>query len=36
MMANVASNGRLLSLKASEWSVLLASVAFCGFIALFF
>ena len=30
MMATVASQGRLLSLKASEWSVLLASVAFCG------
>ena len=31
MMANVASDGRLLSLKVSEWSVLLAGVTFCGF-----
>ena len=30
MMVNVASEGRLFSLKASEWFVLLASVAFCG------
>jgi hypothetical protein len=36
MMANIASDGRLLSLKASEWSVLLVSVVFCGFLALFF
>ncbi len=36
MMANIATDGRLLSLKASEWSVLLASVVFCGFLALFF
>ena len=37
MMANVASEGRLFSLKASEWFVLLASVAFCGgFLTLFF
>jgi hypothetical protein len=37
MMANVASEGRLFSLKASEWFVLLASVAFCGgFLTLIF
>jgi hypothetical protein len=36
MLANVASEGRLLSLKASEWCVLLASVMFCGFLILFF
>jgi len=37
MMAIVASEGRLLSLKASEWSVLLVSVALCGgFLTLFF
>jgi len=37
MMAIVASEGRLFSLKASEWFVLLASVAFCGgFLTLFF
>ena len=30
MTANVASEGRLFSLKASEWFVPLASVAFCG------
>ena len=35
-MANIASDGRLLSLKASEWSVLVASVVFCEFLALFF
>ena len=36
MMANVASEGRLLSLKVSEWSVLLVSVALCGLLTLFF
>jgi hypothetical protein len=36
MMANVASEGRLLSLKVSECSVLLAGVAFCGLLTLFF
>jgi hypothetical protein len=37
MMANVASEGRLFSLKDSEWFVLLASVAFCGgFLTLIF
>jgi hypothetical protein len=36
MMTNVASDGRLLSLKVSEWSVLLAGVTFCGFLTLFF
>jgi hypothetical protein len=36
MMTNVASDGRLLSLKVSEWSVLLAGVTFCGFLTLVF
>jgi hypothetical protein len=37
MRAKVASEGRLFSLKASEWFVLLASVAFCGgFLTLIF
>ena len=36
MMANVASEGRLLSLKVSEWFVLLVSVALCGLLTLFF
>jgi hypothetical protein len=35
MMANVASEGRLLSLKVSEWSVLLVGVTFCGLLTLF-
>jgi len=32
MMAYIASEGRLLSLKASEWSVLLVAVTFGGFL----
>lgn len=31
MMALVVSEGRLFSLKPSEWSLLLAGVAICGF-----
>jgi hypothetical protein len=36
MMSMLASEGRLLSLKASEWSVLLVSVTFCGFLTMIF
>jgi hypothetical protein len=36
MMAYVVSEGRLFWLKPSEWSVLLVSVALCGFLTLFF
>jgi hypothetical protein len=36
MMTYVVSEGRLLSLKASEWLVLLGSATVCGFIMLFF
>jgi len=36
MMASLASEGRLFALKASEWSLLLVSVALCGFLTLIF
>ena len=36
MVAYVMSEGRLFWLKPSEWSVLLVSVAFCGFLTLLF
>ncbi len=36
MMTNVAREGRLFSLKASEWSVLIVSVALCGFLTQIF
>jgi hypothetical protein len=36
MMAHVVSEGRLFSLKASEWLVLLCSATVCGFITLLF
>jgi len=36
MMAYAVSEGRLFWLKPSEWSVLLVSVAFCGFLTLLF
>ena len=36
MMGYVVSEGRLFSLKASEWLVLLGSAIVCGFITLFF
>jgi hypothetical protein len=32
----LASEGRLFALKASEWSLLLVSVALCGFLTLIF
>jgi len=35
-MAYVVSEGRLFWLKPSEWSVLLVSVALCGFLTLLF
>jgi hypothetical protein len=36
MVAYAVSEGRLFWLKPSEWSVLLVSVALCGFLSLFF
>ncbi len=36
MMAYAVSQGRLFWLKPSEWSVLLVSVALCGFLTLLF
>jgi hypothetical protein len=36
MMALVVSEGRLLWLKPSEWSLLLVSAAFCGLLTLIF
>jgi hypothetical protein len=36
MVAYVVSEGRLCALKPSEWSILLAGVAFCGFLTLVF
>ena len=36
MMAYVVSDGRLLALKPSEWSVLLVGVALCGMLVLLF
>ena len=36
MTINVAREGRLFSLGASEWSVLLVGVTLCGFLTLFF
>jgi hypothetical protein len=36
MTTNVAREGRLFSLGASEWSVLLFGVTLCGFLTLFF
>ena len=36
MMALVVSEGRLLWLKPSEWSLLLVSAAFCGMLTLIF
>ena len=36
MMAYVVGEGRLFGLKPSEWSVLLVSVALCGFLTLLF
>jgi hypothetical protein len=36
MMALVVSEGRLLWLKPSEWSLLLISAAFCGMLTLIF
>jgi hypothetical protein len=35
MMAHAVCEGRLFWLKTSEWSVLLVSVALCGFLTLF-
>lgn len=34
MIAYVMSEGRLLALKPSEWSMLLGGVALCGFMTL--
>jgi len=36
MMTHAVCEGRLFWLKTSEWSVLLVSVAFCGFLTLLF
>jgi hypothetical protein len=36
MLAYVVSEGRLLALKPSEWSMLLVGVALCGFVTLLF
>jgi len=36
MMAHAVYEGRLFWLKTSEWSVLLVSVALCGFLTLLF
>ena len=36
MMAHAECEGRLFWLNASEWSVLLVSVALCGFLTLLF
>ena len=36
MMAHAVCEGRLFWLKTSEWSVLLVSVALCGFLTLLF
>ena len=36
MMAYVVNEGRLCALKPSEWSLLLAGVALCGFATLVF
>ena len=36
IMAYVVSEGRLCALKPSEWSLLLAGVALCGLMTLFY
>ncbi len=36
LMAYVVNEGRLCALKPSEWSLLLAGVALCGFATLLF
>jgi len=36
LMAYVVNDGRLCALKPSEWSLLLAGVALCGFATLVF
>jgi hypothetical protein len=36
MMAYVISEGRLLGLDATEWSIMLIGVVLCGFVALLF
>jgi hypothetical protein len=36
MIAYIVSEGRLFELKPSEWAIMLAGVALCGFIALLF
>ncbi|HEY6025048.1 MAG TPA: hypothetical protein VIV34_12830 [Pseudolabrys sp.] len=36
LMSYVVSEGRLCALKPSEWSLLLAGVALCGFATLLF
>lgn len=36
MLAYVVSEGRLCAMKPSEWSMLLAGVALCGFVTLAF
>jgi hypothetical protein len=36
MLAYVVNEGRLCALKPSEWSILLAGVALCGFVTLLF
>ena len=36
MFAYVVSEGRVCAMKPSEWSILLAGVALCGFITLVF
>ncbi len=36
IMAYLATEGRLLGLKPSEWSMLLVGVALCGFLTLIF
>ena len=36
MLTYVVSEGRLCAMKPSEWSILLAGVALCGFVMLVF
>ncbi|HEY6861546.1 MAG TPA: hypothetical protein VI358_17390 [Pseudolabrys sp.] len=36
MLTYVVSEGRLCAMKPSEWSILLAGVALCGFVTLVF
>jgi hypothetical protein len=36
MLAYVVSEGRVCAMKPSEWSILLAGVALCGFVTLVF